>query len=117
MTVTLNYARIDIMKNLVDKGFTQEQAEAILLELSKPEHDNLYSKVEINEMLAETVKNVFTETRREFDKRMEVTEKRMEVTEKRIEEEIKEMRSHKRWIVGTMITVGLAVIGYLQFIH
>lgn len=117
MTVKLNYATIDAMKNLVNKGFTQDQAETILLEMSKTEHDNIYSKTEIDEMLAETVKNVFTEIRREFDKRMEASEKRLEVTEKRIEDEIKEMRSHKRWIVGTMITVGLAVIGYLQFFH
>jgi hypothetical protein len=110
MSVKFNYATISAKNRLIKQGFEQDQAEAILLELSETTHENVYSKLEIDEMLSETVKNVFTEMRREFDKRMELSEKRFE-------DEIKEMRSHKRWIVGTIITVGIAIIGYLQFIH
>lgn len=110
MSVKFNYATISAKNRLIKHGFEQDQAEAILLELSETTHENVYSKLEIDEMLSETVKNVFTEMRREFDKRMELSEKRFE-------DEIKEMRSHKRWIVGTIITVGIAIIGYLQFIH
>ena len=110
MSVRFNYATISAKNRLIQQGFEQDQAEAILLELSETTHENVYSKSEINEMLSETVKNVFTEMRREFDKRMELSEKRFE-------DEIKEMRSHKRWIVGTIITVGISIIGYFQFIH
>ena len=121
MSVRFNYATISAKNRLIKQGFEQNQAEAILLELSETTHENVYSKLEIDEMLSETVKNVFTEMRREFDQRREDQrnefDKRMELSEKRFEDEIKEMRSHKRWIVGTIITVGIAIIGYLQFIH
>jgi hypothetical protein len=117
MTVKLNYAKIETVNALIDKGLERNVAERLVQQFSSQEHENVYSVKEIDKMMADTVREVFTETRREFDKRMEATEKRMEVTEKRIEDEIKEMRSHKRWIVGTIITVGLAVIGYLQFMH
>jgi hypothetical protein len=110
MTVKLNYARIETVNALIDKGLERNVAETLVQQFSNQEHENVYSVKEIDKMMADTVREVFTETRREFDKRMEVTEKR-------IEDEIKEMRSHKRWIVGTIITVGLAVIGYLQFMH
>ena len=70
---------------------------------------NSVAKDTITELRSEA-KETILEMRREFDKRMEISEKRFD-------DEIKEMRSHKRWIVGTIITVGIAIIGYLQFFH
>lgn len=121
MTVKLKYATIETKNQLVIKGVDVKIAEAMLLVLSDVEHDNVYSKAEIDAMLPETVKNVFvemrTEMRYELEERRREFDKRMELSEKRFEDEIKELRAHKRWIVGTIITVGLAIIGYLQFIH
>jgi hypothetical protein len=110
MTVKLNYAKLEIVDALIESGFERKQAETLVKILSNTEHDQLCTEQEIIEMLNSVAKDTITEMRREFDKRMEVSEKRFD-------DEIKEMRSHKRWIVGTIITVGIAIIGYLQFFH
>ncbi len=110
MTVKLNYAKLEIVDALIESDFERKQAETLVKILSNTEHDQLCTEQEIIEMLNSVAKDTITEMRREFDKRMEISEKRFD-------DEIKEMRSHKRWIVGTIITVGIAIIGYLQFFH
>lgn len=117
MTVKLDYARIETVDALIEGGFERKPAETLLKTLSAKEHDQLCTEQEIVEMLNSVAKDTLMEMRREFDQRMEASDKRLEASEKRFEDEIKEMRSHKRWIVGTIITVGIAIIGYLQFIH
>ena len=110
MTVKLNYAKLEIVDALIESGFERKQAETLVKILSNTEHDQLCTEQEIIKMLNSVAKDTITEMRREFDKRMEISEKRFD-------DEIKEMRSHKRWIVGTIITVGIAIISYLQFFH
>ena len=110
MTVKLNYAKLETVDALIESGFERKQAETLVKILSNTEHDQLCTEQEIIEMLNSVAKDTITEMRREFDKRIEISEKRFD-------DEIKEMRSHKRWIVGTIITVGIAIIGYLQFFH
>ena len=132
MTVKLNYAKLEIVDALIESGFERKQAETLVKILSNTEHDQLCTKQEITKMLNSVAKDTITELRseaketilemrREFDKSREDSrrefDKRMEIAEKRFDDEVKEMRSHKRWIVGTIITVGIAIIGYLQFFH
>ncbi len=121
MTVKLNYAKLEIVDALIESDFERNQAETLVKILSNTEHDQLCTEQEIIEMLNSVAKDTITELRSEaketiLEMRREF-DKRMEISEKRFDDEIKEMRSHKRWIVGTIITVGAAIIGYFQFLH
>ncbi len=78
MTVKLNYARIETVNALIDKGLERNMAETLVQQFSSQEHENVYSVKEIDKMMADTVKQVFDkfesfrkeqreEQRREFD--------------------------------------------------
>ena len=119
--VKFRYNSIENVNELTQSGFSREQAESFVTVLSKESHDNVYSQKEIDDMLAQTVKDVFKdnqtavdkvlgEQRREFDKRMESIE--TNAIEAR-----REMRSTMRWLITTIITVGVAIIGYMHFFH
>jgi len=93
MTVKFNYATIESVNTLIDSGFERKQAEALLKVTSTTEHDNVYSVKEIDGMLSEAVRDVF----KEFDGfRKEMRQ---------------EARTDRRWLIGTIVTVGAAIFG------
>ena len=107
MTVKLNYATIETVNALIDKGLERRTAETLVQQFSNQEHDNVYSVKEIDKMMADTVREVFERYDSKFeqfrkDERRELEDFRKEYR--------KEAKSDRRWIVGTMITVGLAII-------
>ena|SRR3989338_8979010 len=91
------------VKMLSSKGFPSSQAAAFAATLSDTEIRNLYDKTEINTMLPETVENV-----------LKRVDKQLSIMEKRVDSEIAEAKSSRRWVIGTIITVGLTLAGYLS---
>ena len=121
---TLKYARL-----LRKKGFKSDAADGYMSTLTEIEIFNLYSKHEVDSMLSDAVKEVFAEhnrsmgdvfarqdqklaeQRREFDVRMQDTAK---FHEQQIRDNRSELLASRRWLVGTMITVGLSLAAYLS---
>ncbi|WP_203368719.1 hypothetical protein [Cysteiniphilum marinum] len=93
MTVKLNYATIETVNALIDQGLERNTAETLVQTLSNQEHDNVYSVKEIDSMLSEAVRDVF----KEFDGfRKEMRQ---------------EAKTDRRWLIGTIVTVGAAIFG------
>ncbi len=139
---TLKYARL-----LRKKGVKSELAEGFMSTLTEIEIFNLYSKYEVDSMLSEAVKEVFAkqdqklaEQRREFDQRMQENatyheqqrcdskyefEARMKDSARYHEQSLRDNKSEllasRRWMIGTMITIGLSMTAYfstlLHFSH
>ena len=125
---TLKYARL-----LRKKGIKSEVAEGFMSTLTEIEIFNLYSKYEVDSMLSEAVKEVFAEQRREFDKRMQENstyheqqrrdskrefEARMQDNARYHEQSLRDNKSEllasRRWMIGTMITIGLSMTAYFS---
>ena len=132
---SLKHARL-----LRKKGMNANVAEDFMSTLTEIHIFNIYSKQEVDGMLSEAVKEVFAtqdqklaEQRREFDARMQDTanyheqqirdnksellasrrDNRNELMSSRRESRIDSLTS-RRWMVGTMITVGLSLAAYLS---
>ncbi len=110
---TLKYARL-----LGKKGVKSDAANSIMSTLTEIKIFNLYSKHEVDSMLSETVKEVFAvqeqklaEQRREFDARMKDTAK---YHEQQIRDNKSELLASRRWLAGTIVTVGLSLAAYLS---
>jgi len=99
---TLQYANM-----LECNGFSQAQSRAMVEQLSSCEFYNLYNGKKVDQMLSETIEKVF----REHDRKTAEADKRFreEAAEMRAE-----YRSDRRWTVGTIITTGIALAGYLS---
>ena len=108
-TDTLKYARM-----LKEDGFSSESAEAFMSTLTKIEIHNIYSKLEVDKMLCESVEKVFAkqdeklaEQRREFDEKMKSYNEQLR-------ENRGELLASRRWMIGTIITVGFSLAAYLS---
>ena len=123
-TDSLKYAKI-----LNVMGFSNSNAQALMSILTKIEIYNLYSKAEVDKMLSESVKEVFfelrrefntgmLEQRREFDERMQSLEKyhdqQLKYQGQQVRDNKNELLISRRWLVGTVITVGLSLAAYLS---
>lgn len=108
------YAKL-LMKN----GFPQNQAEGLVAPLTTMEIRNIYDKNVIEEQRV-NLRYTIEEQRQESEKRLNEQrrefDKRMELAERQIEREIAESRSRHRWLIGTIVSVGAAIIGYLSAI-
>ena len=110
---TLKYARL-----LSKKGVKSDSANGFMSTLTEIEIFNIYSKHEVDSMLRESVKEVFAtqnqklaEQRREFDVRMKDTAR---YHEQQIRDNKSELLASRRWLAGTVVTVGLSLAAYLS---
>ena len=121
---TLKYARL-----LRKKGLKSDVGDEFMSTLTEIEIFNIYSKHEVDSMLSEAVKEVFAkhdrsmddvftkqdqklaEQRREFDARMKDTAK---YHDQQIRDNKSELLASRRWMTGTVITVGLSLAAYLS---
>ena len=110
---TLKYARL-----LRKKGLKSEVGDEFMSTLTEIEIFNIYSKHEVDSMLSEAVQEVFAkqdqklaEQRREFDARMKDTAK---YHDQQIRDNKSELLASRRWMIGTVITVGLSLAAYLS---
>lgn len=116
----LEFDSLKCAKMLIDRGLGTSESEAIVETLTETDFRNCYSKAEIDNMLPQTVKDVFQsvdkqleERRWEFDKRLADMERRYEADRTA---ERSEFRATRRWLVGTIITCTFALAGYLSAI-
>lgn len=110
---TLKYARL-----LGKKGVKSCDANGLMSTLTEIEIFNIYSKHEVDSMLSETIEKVFAkqdqklaEQRREFDARMKDISKYHDT---QIRDHRSELLASRRWLAGTVITVGLSLAAYLS---
>lgn len=110
---TLKYARL-----LRRKGVNSEVADDLVSTLAQIEIINLHSKHEVNSMLSESVEKIFAkqdvklaEQRREFDARMKDIN---QYHETQLRDQRTELLASRRWMIGTVITVGLSLAAYLS---
>ena len=121
---TLKYARL-----LRKKGLKSDVGDEFMSTLTEIEIFNIYSKHEVDSMLSEAVKEVFAkhdrsmddvfakqdqklaEQRREFDARMKDTAK---YHDQQLRDNKSELLASRRWMTGTVITVGLSLAAYLS---
>lgn len=121
---TLKYARL-----LRKKGIKSEIADGFMSTLTEIEIFNLYSKHEVDSMLSEAVKEVFAEhdraikdvfakqdqklveQRREFDVRMQDMAR---FHDQSLRDNKSELLASRRWMIGTMITIGLSMTAYFS---
>ena len=115
LTNELKYAKL-----LRRNGFNPGQAESIVSIISGMEIHNVYSKSEIDIMLSEAVEKVFTrndrmleEQRREFDAKMQLMDK---YYDRKLSQSDKELVASRRWVIGTVITVGMGLAAYISAI-
>lgn len=108
-------------KMLVNYKFTSVQADGIIKAISHSEVTNLLTKQEVNLMLSDAMQAVLkredkrlAEQRREFDKRIGLYERRFD---SRFTREFAELKASNRWVIGTIITVGLALPALMHFVH
>lgn len=132
---SLKYARL-----LRKKGIQSDEADDFMSTLTEIEIFNIYSKHEVDSMLSEAVKEVFVmqgqkiaEQQREFDIRMQDNAKyheqqirdsrrefdvRMQDSAKYHDQQLRDNKSEllasRRWMVGTMITIGLSLVACLS---
>ena len=108
---------LESVKMMESKGVDKPLAEAIVSTITKVDVVNAYSKDEVNDMLAQTVqdiltesrnsvKDVISESRREFDKRFDAQREDMKSQREDMKIQFKEFRSTKHWVIGLVLTVG-----------
>lgn len=117
---SLKYARL-----LEKKGIKSNAAEGFMSTLTQIEIFNIYNKHEVDSMLSEAVEKVFAkqderlvkqdlklaEQKREFDARMQDNAK---YHEQQLRDNKSELLASRRWMIGTVITVGLSLAAYLS---
>ena len=128
---TLKYARL-----LGKKGVKSCDADGFMSTFTEIEIFNIYSKHEVDSMLSEAVDKVFlkhdrsmenmfakqdeklakqdlklAEQRREFDARMKDISK---YHDSQIKDNRSELLPSRRWLAGTVVTVGLSLAAYLS---
>lgn len=110
---TLKYARL-----LSEKGVKSCDAEGFMSTLTEIEIFNIFSKHEVNSMLSEAIEKVFVkqdeklaEQRREFDARMNDISK---YHDSQLRDNRAELLASRRWLAGTVVTVGLSLAAYLS---
>ena len=110
------------VKLLEEQGVRSDTANGFMSTLTQIEIFNIFSKQEVDTMLGEAVKEVFikhdrdvdkaiTEQRREFDIRMKDNTK---YYDQQLRDNKSELLASRRWMIGTMITIGLSLTAYLS---
>ena len=128
---TLKYA-----KQLKQKGGEAVVADGLMSTFTEIEIFNIHSKKEVDNMLSKSIERLFdeqdaklakqtlklAEQKREFNARMKEEAKKfamqMRDTAKHHEQQLNENRhellASRRWMIGTIITVGLSLAAYLS---
>ena len=107
----LEFDTLRCVKMLKDQDVNARDAEALASTLAAVDIRNLYDRDKVDIMKDDIITNTIAECRREFDKQMAVREKYLEA---QIAADIAEARAGRRQVIGTIITVGLALAGYLS---
>lgn len=110
---TLKYAKL-----LEKRGVKPDVASGLMSTLTEINIFNIYSKHEVNSMLSEAIEKVFAkqdekliEQRREFDARMKDI---AHYHDQQLRDNKSELIASRRWMIGTVITVGLSLAAYLS---
>ena len=105
----IEFDTLKCAKMLSSRGFPLKQAEALVSVLSASEITNINSKDEVNNMLAEAVEKVFTRWDEKQAIQNRESERRIQSYENRLNLDLAEARSHRRWLIGTLITMGAVI--------
>ncbi len=108
-TDTLKYAKI-----LKESGFSKELSEGFFSTLTQIEIHNIYSIDEVDNMLSEAVRQVFVEQDKKLVEQRREFDERMKSYNEQLRENRSELLASRRWMIGTIITVGLSLAAYLS---
>jgi DNA-binding transcriptional MerR regulator len=112
------------VKMLQSRDFTIKDARNLVEAFTKTKIRNVYSKNEVDIMLSQTIKAQFEEYDKlrkerikESDKKLErereIFEKQLAIQREQMKEDIKEIRSSRRWLGTLIISVGLGLASYI----
>jgi len=108
-TDTLKYAKI-----LKESGFSKESSEGFFSTLTQIEIHNIYGTDEVDNMLSEAVRQVFVEQDKKLVEQRREFDERMKAYNEQLRENRGELLASRRWMIGTIITVGLSLAAYLS---
>lgn len=108
-TDTLKYAKI-----LKESRFSKELSEGFFFTLTQIEIYNIYSIDEVDNMLSEAVRQVFVEQDKKLAEQRREFDERMKSYNEQLRENRSELLASRRWMIGTIITVGLSLAAYLS---
>lgn len=101
-------------KLLRRSGIKASQANSIMSMISEMQIHNIYSKDEVNNMLSETVEKVFSEHERGLKQHQREFDEKMAIINKQVDRQYDELKASRRWVIGTIITVGMGLAAYLS---
>lgn len=121
----LEFDTLHCAKMLVEFGLQPKLAQGLVETLANTDIRNCYSTQEVNAMLPETVQKTldkyqadmdmrFERENREYERKRAEFKQDLEMQLKRTEDLYQKDRAVHRWVIGTIITVGIALAGYLS---
>lgn len=113
----IQFDSLELVDILVNKGMDKNQAEAIANALSDIEIHNLYSEKEVSNMIDQNTNKIFDFYERRFEKleenQKQAIQEMKQYNRRSLEEIKKERRSTTRWLIATVITVGISIAGLI----
>ena len=110
----LEFDTLKCVKILKEQKFNPQDAEILVSALSGVEIRNLYHKGEVDIMQSDAVEKVFKRWDEKQALIKQELERRIASYEGRLANDIAEARAGRRWVIGTIVTVGVALAGYLS---
>jgi hypothetical protein len=108
-TDSLKYAKM-----LRGSGFSLTLADGLMSTLTQIEIRNIYSIKEADNMLSEAVRQVFVEQDNKLAEQRREFDEKMKLCTEQLRDNRSELLSSRRWLIGTIITVGLSLAAYLS---
>ena len=112
MRILIN--ELNSAKLLRHAGFSVKKSEAIMAMFTNSKIHNLYSSNEIDHMLSETVEKVFNDNRVMLNEQRREFDVKMNMLNKQIDKNYDDLKTSRRWVIGTIITVGMGLAAYLS---
>lgn len=113
----MQFNSLELADMLISKGVDKRQAEAIASALSDIEINNLYNDKEVSNMIDQNTNKIFDFYERRFEKleenQKQAIQEMKQYNRRSLDEIKKERRSTTRWLIATVITVGISIAGLI----
>jgi hypothetical protein len=101
-------------KMLKREGFSSGLSEGFVAAFSQVEVYNIYSVNEVDDMLSDAVRQVFVEQDKKLAEQRREFDEKMKSYHEQLRENRGELLASRRWMIGTILTVGFSLAAYLS---